>query len=116
MFLGKCHVSSDCNRFAICKDCSCTCSDGYTGDGVNCFDIDECLLGLAAAPLWQVVQITAEALLVTAIPDLLATDIFVLILTSVPAQHFTSVQATRRVRTRKEALCVLVIQGIVVTE
>ena len=42
----------NCSSYATCSSdndsttFTCKCNDGYSGDGMDCIDIDECLLGL----------------------------------------------------------------------
>ncbi|MBK9259502.1 MAG: hypothetical protein IPM54_06650 [Polyangiaceae bacterium] len=37
-----CSTSADCGANASCNNSTCECDTGYTGDGYNCTDIDEC--------------------------------------------------------------------------
>ncbi|XP_060071909.1 uncharacterized protein LOC132551782 [Ylistrum balloti] len=40
-----CRVDSNCHKHAKCILKECVCDDGYSGDGINCTDVNECETG-----------------------------------------------------------------------
>lgn len=48
-------IHHTCSRYAVCLNdhglYECECFNGYTGDGLECNDIDECIRGLHSCPL-----------------------------------------------------------------
>ena len=51
---GECAADADCRIEG--HDVICTCREGYTGDGLECADIDECADGLANAMRTRIVR------------------------------------------------------------